>query len=61
MNNNIFTIRDIQNLVKPIAEKYGVKEIDVFEINEINENSDFYKAVMKERLLVAYDIQCCCF
>ncbi len=100
MNNNIFTIRDIQNLVKPIAEKYGVKEIylfgsyargeanessdldflvfgwdgfkltmifslaedlrevlkkdvDVFEINEINENSDFYKAVMKERLLVA--------
>ncbi|MCI9227652.1 MAG: hypothetical protein HFG86_06445 [Dorea sp.] len=50
MNNNIFTIRDIQNLVKPIAEKYGVKEIDVFEINE---NSDFYKAVMKERLLVA--------
>ena len=100
MNNNIFTIRDIQHLVKPIAEKYGVKEIylfgsyargeanessdldflvfgwdgfkltmifslaedlrkvlkkdvDVFEINEINENSDFYKAVMKERLLVA--------
>lgn len=50
MNNNIFTIRDIQNLVKPIAEKYGVKEIDVFEMNE---NSDFYKAVMKERLLVA--------
>lgn len=50
MNNNIFTIRDIQNPVKPIAEKYGVKEIDVFEINE---NSDFYKAVMKERLLVA--------
>ena len=29
------------------------KDVDVFEINEINENSDFYKAVMKERLLVA--------
>ena len=100
MNNNIFTIRDIQNLVKPIAEKYGVKEIylfgsyargeanessdldflvfgwdgfkltmifslaedlrevlkkdvDVFEINEINTGSDFYNNIMKERLLVA--------
>lgn len=100
MNNDIFTIKDIENLVKPIAEKYKVKEIylfgsyargeanensdldflvyggekfkltmifalaeelrevlkkdvDVFEINEINEDSDFYNAIMKERLLVA--------
>ncbi len=27
MNHNIFTIRDIEDLVKPIAEKYKVKEI----------------------------------
>lgn len=100
MNNNVFTIKDIANLVKPIAEKYGVKEIylfgsyargeadedsdldflvfggenfkltmifalaeelrvvlkkdvDVFEINEINKDSDFYDTIMKERLLVA--------
>lgn len=100
MNNNIFTIEDIENFVKPIAEKYKVKEIylfgsyargeadegsdldflvfggenfkltmifslaedlrevlkkdvDVFEINEINKDSDFYNAIMKERLLVA--------
>lgn len=100
MNNDIFTIKEIKNIVKPIAEKYRVKEIylfgsyargeanensdldflvyggerfkltmifslveelrevlkkdvDVFEINEINKDSDFYNAIMKERLLVA--------
>ncbi len=100
MNNHIFTIRDIEDLVKPIAEKYKVEEIylfgsyargeadessdldflvfggdnfkltmifslaedlrkvlkknvDVFEINEINKDSDFYRVIMKERLLVA--------
>lgn len=29
------------------------KDVDVFEISEINEDSDFYNAIMKERLLVA--------
>lgn len=29
------------------------KDVDVFEINEINLNSDFYNTIMKERLLVA--------
>ena len=29
------------------------KEVDVFEINEINLESDFYKNIMKERVLVA--------
>ncbi|MCI8711079.1 MAG: nucleotidyltransferase domain-containing protein [Ruminococcus sp.] len=100
MNTKIFTINEVENLVKPIAEKYKVKqiylfgsyargeadessdldflvfggenfkltmifslaedlrevlkkEVDVFEINEINEGSDFYNTIMKERLLVA--------
>ncbi|MCM1537044.1 MAG: nucleotidyltransferase domain-containing protein [bacterium] len=100
MNHDVYTIKDIENLVRPIAEKYKVKEIylfgsyargeanensdldflvyggekfrltmifsfaeelrevlkkdvDVFEINEINKDSDFYHAIMKERLLVA--------
>ena len=100
MDNRIFTLKDIVSLVKPIAEKYKVKEIylfgsyargeadgdsdldflvfggenfkltmifalaeelkkkkkkdvDVFEINEINTDSDFYNIIMKERLLVA--------
>ncbi len=100
MNSKIFTIRDIEILVKPIAEKYKVKElylfgsyargeadensdldflvsggenfkltlifalaeelrtvlkknVDVFEINEINTDSEFYKTIMKERMLVA--------
>ncbi len=29
------------------------KEVDVFEISEINRDSDFYHTIMKERLLVA--------
>lgn len=29
------------------------KEVDVFEIHEINPNSEFYNTIMKERLLVA--------
>ena len=100
MNDTIFTLEDIKNIVKPIAVKYRVnaiylfgsyargeatessdldflvfggenfrltmifalaeelrkilkKDVDVFEINEINKESDFYKTIMKERLLVA--------
>lgn len=30
MNNKIFTIKDIEVLVKPIAEKYRVKEVYLF-------------------------------
>lgn len=29
------------------------KDVDVFEINEINKDSDFYNTIMKERLFVA--------
>ena len=29
------------------------KDVDVFEINEINKDSDFYNTIMKERMLVA--------
>lgn len=100
MNDTVFTIESIISLVKPIAEKYQVREIylfgsyargeadvdsdldflvyggdnfkltmifalaeelrgvlkknvDVFEINEINKDSGFYNTIMKERLLVA--------
>ncbi len=28
------------------------KDVDVFEISEINKNSDFYNAIMKEKLLL---------
>ena len=103
MNNEVFTIENIIQLVKPIAEKYRVKNIylfgsyarneakadsdidflvyggegfkltmifalaeelretfnknvDVFEIHEINTESEFYNTVMKERLLVAWSI-----
>ncbi len=29
------------------------KDVDVFEIREVNQDSDFYNTVMKERVLVA--------
>ena len=29
------------------------KDVDVFEINEVNQDSDFYKNIIKERVLVA--------
>ena len=100
MDKQILTTEDINRFVRPIAEKYHVKEIylfgsyargeadensdldflvfggknfkltmifslaedlrevlnkkvDVFEISEINQDSDFYKTIMKERILVA--------
>ena len=100
MNQSIFTLENINRLVKPLADKYRVKEIylfgsyargeadensdldflvyggedfkltnifslgeelretlkkkvDVFEINEINQGSDFYRTIMKEKVLVA--------
>lgn len=28
------------------------KNVDVFEIQEINENSDFYRTIMKEKILI---------
>lgn len=56
-------------LVRPLAKKYHVKEIylfgsyargeadaqkvDIFEIREVNPDSDFYHTIMKEKVLVA--------
>lgn len=100
MTNTILSWEEIVKIVKPIAGKYGIKElylfgsyargeadensdldflvyggehfkltmifafaeelrealkkdVDVFEINEINLNSDFYHTIMNERMLVA--------
>ena len=100
MDNVIYTIDKIKDIVKPIADKYNVQsiylfgsyargeadessdldflvfggnkfkltnifalaedlrhafqiQVDVFEISEINTDSDFYSTIMKERLNVA--------
>ena len=100
MDKNVVTLENITNIVKPLAEKYKVKEIylfgsyargdadersdmdflviggegfkltqifalgeelrdtfnkkvDVFEINEINQSSEFYKTIMREKVLIA--------
>ncbi|MCD8223130.1 MAG: nucleotidyltransferase domain-containing protein [Clostridiales bacterium] len=100
MDNDTLTFEKIVEIVRPIASKYGIKEIylfgsyargeatkesdldflvfggdqfrltmifavaeelrkafgkevDVFEIHEVNQDSMFYQTIMKERLLVA--------
>ena len=100
MDNRIFTLENITAMVKPLAEKYRVKEIylfgsyargeadeksdldflvfggenfkltnvlalgedlrevlkkkvDIFEIREVNQDSEFYKTIMIEKVLVA--------
>lgn len=43
-------------MIFSLAEELRVilnKKVDVFEINEINQDSEFYKTIMKERLRVA--------
>ena len=104
MSKQIFTIENITAMVKPLAQKYHVKEVylfgsyargeadensdldflvcggesfkltqifsfgeelreilqkrvDVFEINEINQDSEFYKKIMREKVLVAWNAQ----
>ena len=100
MESSVITLENITSLVKPLAEKYNVKEIylfgsyargeadensdldflvfggegfkltnvlalgedlrevlkkkvDIFEIREINQDSEFYKTIMREKVLVA--------
>ena len=100
MSKQILTVEKITAIVKPLAQKYHIKEVylfgsyawgeadensdldflvfggegfkltqifafgeelreimqkrvDVFEINEINQDSDFYKKIMQEKVLVA--------
>ncbi len=43
-------------MIFALAEELRIalnKKVDVFEINEINHDSDFYRTIMKERLRVA--------
>lgn len=100
MSKQILTVEKITAIVKPLAQKYHIKEVylfgsyargeadensdldflvfggesfkhtqifafgeelreimqksvDVFEINEINQESEFYKTIMKEKVLIA--------
>ena len=100
MSQQILTIEKVTAIVKPLAQKYHIKEVylfgsyargdadensdldflvfggegfkltqifafseelretlqkrvDVFEINEINQDSEFYKTIMREKVLVA--------
>ncbi len=47
-----FKLTEIFSLAEELREVLN-KNVDVFEIHEVNTNSDFYKTIMKERLPVA--------
>lgn len=47
-----FKLTRIFALAEDLREIFR-KNVDVFEVNELNLNSDFYNVVMKERVLVA--------
>ena len=47
-----FKLTMIFSLAEDLREVLN-KKVDVFEISEINQDSDFYKTIMKERVLVA--------
>lgn len=69
MGKKPLTLEAITALVRPLAKKYHVKDIylfvsyvrgeadvqkvDIFEIREVNPDSDFYHTIMKEKVLVA--------
>lgn len=47
-----FKLTDILALGEELREILN-KKVDVFEIREINQNSNFFKIIMKEKVLVA--------
>ncbi len=49
---NGFKLTQIFALAEELRAAFG-KEVDVFEIHEVNQDSDFYSNIMKERMLVA--------
>ena len=69
MRKKPLTLEAITALVRALAKKYHVKDIylfvpyvrgetdaqkvDIFEIREVNPDSDFYHTIMKEKVLMA--------
>ncbi len=47
-----FKLTMIFAFAEDLRDAFG-KEIDAYEINEVNQESRFYQTIMKERLLVA--------
>ncbi len=47
-----FRLTEVFALAEELREVLN-KKVDVFEIHEINPDSEFYNTIMKERLLVA--------
>ncbi len=49
---SLFKLTRIFSLAEDLRKAFG-KDVDVFEIHEVNADSEFYHNVMKERLKVA--------
>ncbi len=47
-----FKLTSIFSLGEELRKVFD-KDVDIFEIHEINEGSDFYNTIMKEKVLVA--------
>ena len=47
-----FRLTMIFAVAEDLRKAFG-KDVDVFEIHEVNQDSTFYQTIMKERLLVA--------
>ena len=50
--NEAFNPVHVFVFAEELREQLG-KDVDVFEIREVNQDSDFYKNIMRERVLVA--------
>lgn len=56
MEGSVITLENITTLVKTLTKKYHVKEIYLFGSyarGEADENSEFYRTIMREKVLVA--------
>lgn len=49
---SLYKLTNIFALAEDLREAFD-KPVDVFEIHEVNAESEFYNAIMKERLCVA--------
>lgn len=52
MKGSVITLENITALGEELREVLN-KKVDIFEIREVNQDSDFYKTIMKEKVLVA--------
>ena len=48
-----YHVKDIYLFVSYVRGEADAQKVDIFEIREVNPDSDFYHTIMKEKVLVA--------